>query len=105
MATLVLTMDLDPARADEARRHVRVDVIPWVRRLPGFRYGRWVHGLDHTYCLVLVEFDTEEEAQRVAEIARAEQDNPARSWNFDRVLVAAEDGPIPSPPDLPHLVE
>jgi hypothetical protein len=103
MATLMLTMDLDPSRADEVQRQVSMNVIPLVRRLPGFRSGRWVRSLDHSYCLVLVEFDTEAEAQDVAELASAQRNNPARSWNFDRVIVTEEIGLVGSPPDLSHL--
>lgn len=100
MATLVLTMELDPDRVDEVDRQVRADVIPWVRRLPGFRSGRWVRSLDHGYCVVLVEFDTDEAAQEVAALAGSQHPNPARSWQFDRVLVAEEIGAVGSPPDL-----
>jgi hypothetical protein len=103
MATLMLTMDLDPSRADEVQRQVSMNVIPWVRRLPGFRSGRWVRSVDCSYCLVLVEFDTEAEAEEVAELARSQRNNPARSWNFDRIVVTEEIGLVGSPPDLSHL--
>lgn len=98
MATLVLTLDLDPVRSDEARQHVRADVIPWVRRLPGFCGGRWVHSTDQSYCLVLAEFATDAEARHVVEIAQAQPVNPARSWNFDRAVVVGEAGLVDSPP-------
>jgi hypothetical protein len=77
---------------------VRADLIPWVRRLPGFCGGRWVHSLDHSYCLVVVEFESEAAARHVAEMARAQPTNPSRSWNFDRVVLAGEAGRVDSPP-------
>lgn len=98
MATLMLTMELDPARADEVLRQIRGDVIPWVRRLPGFSSGHWVRSIDQSYALVLVEFGTEAEAQDVADLAAAQRNNPARSWNFDRIVVAEELAVVESPP-------
>ncbi|MDP3893314.1 hypothetical protein, partial [Nocardioides sp.] len=100
MTALMLTMTLDPARSEEVLRHIRVDVIPWVRRLPGFGGARWIRSLDGSYCLVLVDFAEQEQAESVAQLARAQRDNPARSWNFDRIEVAEELAVVSHPPRL-----
>ncbi|RNL62128.1 hypothetical protein EFK50_09995 [Nocardioides marmoriginsengisoli] len=100
MATLMLTMELDPARADEVLRQIRGDVIPWVRRLPGFSSGHWVRSVDKSYALVLVEFGTEAQARDVADLAAAQRSNPDRSWSFDRIVVAEELAVVESPPSF-----
>ncbi|MFC5494370.1 hypothetical protein [Nocardioides caricicola] len=100
MATLVLTMALDPRRGDTVVRTVRDEVLPWVRRLPGFTAGRWLRSEDHGCCLVVLDFDTTDDARAVAELLAADAGHPARAWSLEKVVLADQIAVTSRPPAL-----
>lgn len=100
MATLVLTMVLDPRRDDAVLRTLRDEVLPWVRRLPGFAAGRWLLSEDRSCCLVVLDFDTADDARAVARLVAEEDGDPARAWNFAKVVLADQVAVTSRPPAL-----
>lgn len=100
MATLVLTMVLDPRRDDAVLRTVRDEVLPWVRRLPGFAAGRWLLSEDRGCCLVVLDFDTADDARAVGALMAEEAGDPARSWNYELVVLADQIAVTSRPPVL-----
>lgn len=93
-------MVLDPRRGDSVLRAVRDEVLPWVRRLPGFTTGRWLRSEDQGCCLVVLDFETLEEARSVAAIMAAETGDPARAWNVEKVVLADQIAVTSRPPAL-----
>ncbi|WP_183094133.1 hypothetical protein [Nocardioides stalactiti] len=97
MTTLLICLDLDPARADEVVGLLRAEMAPWMRQQPGFVSSRWFLAEDRHHCTVTVEFDSEREAAAVAEATLALPANPARSWNVGRVDTVADLDLAPRP--------
>lgn len=85
MTTLLISLDLDPARADEVVRLLRVEMAPWMRQRSGFVSSHWFLADDRRHCTIMVEFESEPEADEVARATLALPSNPARSWNVGRV--------------------
>ena len=56
MHTMVVRMSIDPARADEAARHLREDVVAWARQQPGFVNGQWLRSPDGSEGIGVVVF-------------------------------------------------
>lgn len=100
MTTLVLTMVLDPRRGDTVLRAVRDEMLPWVRRLPGFSTGRWLRSEDRGCCLVVLDFDTPDAARAVAQLVATEVGHPARAWNFEKVVISEEIAVTTRPPAI-----
>ena len=90
MTTLLISLDLDPQRADEVVRLLRVEVAPWMRQRPGFVSSHWLLADDRRHCTITVEFETEPQAGDVARATLALPSNPARSWNVGRVEIVAD---------------
>ncbi|UMG93123.1 antibiotic biosynthesis monooxygenase [Nocardioides sp. TF02-7] len=90
MATMLVSVTVDPARADRVLGLLRGEMAPWMRRQPGFVASHWSLDDDRTRCTIVVEFDAEEHARAVAEATLALPTHPARSWNVERVEVAAD---------------
>jgi hypothetical protein len=85
MTTLLISLDLDPQRADEVVRLLRSEMAPWMRQQPGFVSSHWFLADDRNHCTVTVEFESEAAAGDVARATLALPSNPARSWNVARV--------------------
>lgn len=85
MTTLLIDLDLDPARADEVVGLLRTEMAPWMRHQPGFVSSHWFLAEDRRHCLITVEFESAAEADAVARATLALPSNPARSWNVARV--------------------
>lgn len=90
MTTLLISLDLDPERADEVVRLLRVEMAPWMRQQPGFVSSHWFLADDRRHCTITVEFETEAEATEVGRATLALPSNPARSWNVGRVEAVAD---------------
>jgi hypothetical protein len=87
MQTLVVQMSLDPARAEEAARHVRQDFVGWARRQPGFVAGQWLRSPDGRAGLGVVVFASEDSAARAAQGPRSYPRDDDRAWNIEGVTV------------------
>ena len=85
MTTLLINLDLDPARADEVVGLLRSEVAPWMRQQAGFLSSHWFLAEDRRRCTITVEFESESNAADVARATLALPSNPARSWNVARV--------------------
>lgn len=90
MTTLLISLDLDPERADEVIRLLRIEMAPWMRQQQGFVSSHWFLAEDRQHCTITVEFETEPEAAEVARATLALPSNPARSWNVGRVETVAD---------------
>jgi hypothetical protein len=81
---MVVRMSIDPARADEAARHLREDVVEWARQQPGFVNGQWLRSPDGSEGIGVVVFASGDAA------ARGPRSNPrdgSRAWNVENVTV------------------
>jgi len=90
VTTLLISLDLDPERADEVVRLLRVEMAPWMRQQPGFVSSHWFLAADRRHCTITVEFETVAEAAEVGRATLALPSNPARSWNVGRVEAVAD---------------
>ena len=84
---MVVSMTVDPARADEVDRHLREDVRPWAERQEGFVSGQWLRLDDGEQALGIVTFDTVEHARAAARGPGSQRAVPGRAWNTDSVQV------------------
>ena len=92
MTTLLISLDLDPDRADEVVRLLRSEMAPWMRQQPGFVSSHWFLADDRQHCTITVDFESESEAAAVARATLALPTNAARSWNVGRVETVADLG-------------
>ena len=83
MSTVIVTMELDPARTAEVGRHFREDVVPWARTRPGFVSGRFLRSADGTRGMGVVVFTTPEHAEAAAAGPRSAPPGPA--WSIASV--------------------
>jgi hypothetical protein len=100
MVTLLVTMSIDPRRADLVPSLLRDDVVAWVRRQRGFCSGRWLCSEDRTLCLGVLDFVSVDDARAVAGLLRAGPGHPARAWQLGSAVVASEIAATARPPDL-----
>lgn len=70
MHGFITTVDIDTARADEARELLREFTIPTARSQPGFVRGVWLRSDDASSGCGVVLFDTQEHAQAAAALAQ-----------------------------------
>lgn len=92
MTTLLISLDLDPDRADDVVRLLRTEMAPWMRHQRGFLSSRWFLADDRRHCTITVEFDDDRSAKDVAEATLALPDHAARSWHVGRVEVVNDLG-------------
>lgn len=97
MTTLLISLDLDPQRADEVVGLLRSEVAPWMRQQAGFLSSHWFLAEDRRHCTITVEFESESTAAHVARATLALPSNPARSWNVARVDSVSDLGFAPRP--------
>jgi hypothetical protein len=83
--TLLVTMSVDPSRADLVAQHLREDIVPWARQQRGFVSGQWLLGAGQGFGVVL--FQTGEDAQQAAAGPRAFPYDESRAWNVVDVQV------------------
>lgn len=74
MHAMVVTVDIDPGRADEAVKSLHEITIPTAKSQEGFVRGVWIQSTDRSNGRGIVLFDTEEHARAAA--ALAEQGPP-----------------------------
>ena len=70
MYGLVVQLEIDDERADEAIGFLNNVALPMIKQAPGFVSGTWMRSLDGLHTRSLIIFDTEEAAQAGAERAR-----------------------------------
>jgi hypothetical protein len=70
MHVVVVTVSIEPGQAEASAAVLREQVVPRVAESPGFSGGYWTAGADETVGLSFVLFDTEENAQANADMAR-----------------------------------
>ena len=87
MYTMVVRMSIDPARAEEAARHLREDVVGWARQQPGFVNGQWLRSPDASEGIGVVVFTTGEAAASAARGPRSYPRDAGRAWNVESVTV------------------
>ena len=87
MHTMVVRMSIDPARAEEAARHLRGDVVGWARRQPGFVNGQWLRSPDGSEGIGVVVFASEAAAASAARGPRRYSRDAGRAWNVESVTV------------------
>jgi hypothetical protein len=67
---VVVTVAIEPGQADAAQGVLREQIVPRVAASPGFATAHWTQGASRTDGLSMVVFDTEENAEAAAEMAR-----------------------------------
>ena len=87
MHTMVVWMSIDPARADEAARHLREDVVAWTRQQPGFVNGQWLRSPDGSEGIGVVVFASGDAAASAARGPRGNPRDDGRAWNVETVTV------------------
>jgi hypothetical protein len=87
MHVVVVTMQLDPDRADEVDRHLTQDVTAWAKNQPGFVRGQWLRLEGGDRGLGVVSFSTEAQAIAAAQGPRSQPRVEGRAWNTERVDV------------------
>jgi len=75
MHVIVVTVAIDPARADEAEAMLHSTVVPDVKQLPGFVSGTWARSADGTKGHSVVIFENEDAAN--AAVGQARQGPPS----------------------------
>jgi hypothetical protein len=74
MHAMVVTVGIEPGKADEATAMLHGQVVPDVKAMPGFVSGTWARSEDGTNGHSLVLFENEDTAK--AALARAKQGPP-----------------------------
>ena len=87
MHTMVVRMSIDPSRADVVTRHLREDIVSWVRRQPGFVSGQWLLGPGLNHGMGVVVFASEDTATAAAQGPRGLPRDEGRAWNVEDVTV------------------
>jgi hypothetical protein len=70
MHGFITRVNIDPARADEARELLQGFTIPTAKSQSGFVRGVWLRSDDGSNGCGVVVFDTQEHAQAAADLAR-----------------------------------
>ena len=70
MYALLVSVDIDPGRGDEAMKLLHEFTVPSAKSLAGFVHGTWMRASDGTYGRGLALFDTEEHAHAAASAVR-----------------------------------
>lgn len=65
---MVAVWKMDPAKAEQQRAGLNERIIPLVRSQPGLVQGRWTLTGDGERSVVYLEFDTEANARRFADL-------------------------------------
>ncbi|KAA1418635.1 hypothetical protein F0U44_09045 [Nocardioides humilatus] len=97
MTTLLISLDLDPVRADEVVRLLRGEMAPWMRQQTGYLTSHWFLADDRQHCTITVEFEDRPQASDVAQATLALPSNTDRSWNVGRVEIVDDLGLAPRP--------
>ena len=87
MHTMVVRMSIDPSRADVVTRHLREDIVSWVKRQPGFVSGQWLLGPGLNLGMGVVVFASEDTATAAARGPRGFPRDEGRAWNVEDVTV------------------
>ena len=75
MHAVVITVGIDPEKADEATKMLKDQVVPDVKAMSGFVSGTWARSADGATGHSLIIFNDEETAK--AGLAQAQQGPPA----------------------------
>ena len=87
MHTKVERISVDPARAEEAARHLLEDVVGWARQQPGFVNGQWLLSPDRSEGMGVVVFASGDAAASAARGPRSYPRDASRAWNVESVTV------------------
>jgi hypothetical protein len=71
MHGVLVTVNLDAAQFEAARKALQEQVIPNVKKMPGIVRGFWTRGADGTQGVSLVVFDTKEHADSASQFVRS----------------------------------
>lgn len=74
MHAVIVTVEIDPARGEEAEEELHGTVVPQVKQAPGFLSGTWLRTADGTRGHGVVLLESEDAAEAVAR--RAEEGAP-----------------------------
>ena len=86
MHALIITLDLDAGRADQAISMVTEMVVPLVTPLPGFTVGYWMRSVDKTKGFAVEVY----ESQTSAEAALRDRPAPPPGLDLPWTLAGAE---------------
>ena len=72
MFGVIIEVQVDPSREDEARRLVREMIVPKAKAHPGFAAGYWLRALDADTLTSVHLHDTRENADATAALIQSE---------------------------------
>jgi hypothetical protein len=85
MFGVIIEVEVDPNRDDEAREMVHDFVVPKAKALPGFQGGYWLRALEGDSIREVFTFDTEDNARAVAALVRSEGPPPGAAVTLHSV--------------------
>ena len=74
MFGVIIEVQVDPQREEEARSMVHDFVVPRAQALPGFQGGHWLRALDSDLIKEVFTFDSEDNAR--ATVSRVQSEGP-----------------------------
>ena len=86
MHAIMITLDIDAGRADEAVALLSDMVVPMAKSLAGFKVGYWMRSDDHTKGLALELY----ESRAAAETALRERPAPPPDLDLPWTLASGE---------------
>jgi hypothetical protein len=87
MYAVIVRVEIDATRLDEADKLLHATVVPRVKSAEGFVRGLWLRSTDGQTGRGLVVFDSEEHAQAGAEQARQQAPPPGAPVTFQSAEV------------------
>jgi hypothetical protein len=72
MHAVVVTVEIDPARYDEARQMLDAQVVPQAKESPGFVRGTWARSVDGTRGHSFLIYNSEKNAQAAVSMATSQ---------------------------------
>ena len=76
MYAVFVTVSIDAAQEQGARKHLREVIVPRVKSAPGLVKAYWTIRSDSGHGMSLIVFDTKEHAEAAAEMVRTAQPPP-----------------------------
>lgn len=89
MYVVHIAVRIDPSRTDDAARYLHERVVPDAKQAPGFQRGLWT-GDGATKGRAVMTFDSQANAERVASMVGAADDDPVSVESVEVMWVQAE---------------
>jgi hypothetical protein len=91
MHALVVTVSIAAGQFEASNKVLRENVVPQVKKAPGFIKGYWAVAEDHTNGLSIVVFNTKAEAENASQMARTSPTPPGVTINHVEIREVVAD--------------